>query len=181
MDGRIGNDYTNGGAPIFGIGQSKMSEKDFVLSIFDDFNKYINTSSGHKLGAYLGFWLATLYFWGIVLLITFGSGLFSLLVWVFYIVIAPLATIIGSFTGWALDNIIETWITSFSSRKATLSGVLFCSIIALPLNLPMGRRIFDPSDDAFWTYTLWITLPSLIYILAGSWIASRFYRIHANT
>ncbi len=161
------------------------------VSYFSLQKKWFNPSGG-KLGALLGFGLSTIYF-GLVISISmyeqyinFPDSIMldsdsNLLLFLVYLAISIIATIIGSFTGWALDNIIETWITSFSSWKATLLGVLFCSIIALPLNLPMGRRIFDPSDDAFWTYTLWITLPSLIYILAGSWIASRFYRIHANT
>lgn len=102
-----------------------------------------------------------------------GAGLMLLIggIFAFFLGIVP-GTAVGALTG-ALIGLLHGRRTGpIAVLPAVVLGVAVALPIAILLNVTVGRTFLDDESDYF-TYLLWIGVPTLIYLLGSGWMGWR--------
>jgi hypothetical protein len=146
------------------------------------------TRLGARRGAKAGLSLSFLYiflFWLYIVLTDTGYDLETaiavLLLFLFYgSILGVLPSVaLGGITGYLIGKTLDLQGNGLSDYKALSISLFICFAIAVFLNLlavlPFLNSLSFTSSD-FRAYFAYLGLPTIIYLLGGSWMSIRAYR-----
>lgn len=146
--------------------------------------KWLGARRGAKTGLILSF-LYILVFWLYIVITDTGydveTAIIVLLLCLFYgSVVGVLPSVaLGAITGYLIGKTFDLQGNGLSDYRVFSISLFICFAIAVLLNLLVLLLFFNTlslTSSQFGGYFIYLGLPSILYLLGGSWMSIRAYR-----